>query len=75
MKFQLKYKEKTYIVEDELCKSDPDSECEIPFIWEEGNYSCDCNRSLFIQRCCDESFPSLPCNSEDNQIELIGIVE
>lgn len=72
MKFQLKYKEKTYIVEDELCEPDPDSECEIPFIWEDGNYACDCNRSLFIQRCCDENFPDFTCGHE---IELIGIVK
>jgi hypothetical protein len=72
MKFQLKYNDKIYIVEDELATTDPDSECEIPFIWEDGNYSCDCNRSLFIQRCCDETFPDFKCGDE---IELIGIVK
>lgn len=71
MKFKLEYNNKFYIVEDELCKSDPDSECEIPFIWEDGNYSCDCNRSLFIQRCCDKDFSDFPCGHE---IKLIGIV-
>jgi len=24
------------------------------FIWEDGNYSCDCNRYLFFQRALDE---------------------
>jgi hypothetical protein len=72
MKFHLRYKENDYIVEDELCESDPDGDCEIPYIWEEGNYACDCNRALFIQRCCDENFPESPCGEE---IKLIGILK
>lgn len=39
------------------------------FMFEEGNYSCDCNRSLFIQREYGETtIPQLPCGSE---IELL----
>lgn len=74
MKFKLEYNNKFYIVEDELCSPDPDSECKIPYIWEDGNYACDCNRSIFIQRCCDENFPKLPCNVDENQIKLIDIL-
>lgn len=70
MKFKLKFEGKEYIVEDELAKKDPDSTNEIPYIWDEGNYSCDCNRSLFINNV-DESFPLMGCGEE---IELLGIV-
>jgi hypothetical protein len=31
------------------------------FMWAEGNYSCDCNRSLFIKRLCDDTFPEMEC--------------
>ena len=37
------------------------------FMWTDGNYGCDCNRSLFIQRQCDESFPEMECG---DSIEL-----
>ncbi len=31
---------------------------EDPYMWEDGNYSCDCNRSLFFYGLkIDESFP------------------
>lgn len=40
------------------------------FEWEENNDSCDCNRSLYINRCCDPAFPIMPCGDE---IELIGL--
>lgn len=66
MKFKLKYKEKIYIVEDNLEKGE-----EIPYIWDEGNYACDCNRSLFIQRQCDENFPKFICGDKIKLIEVI----
>jgi hypothetical protein len=31
------------------------------FIWEHGNFSCDCNRSLFIKRQCDPKFTPYEC--------------
>ena len=34
------------------------------FMFFDGNYSCDCNKSLFIQRYCDEKFPELGCGDE-----------
>ncbi len=51
MKFKL-YLTKEYIVEDKLIKEST----EIPFIWDEGNYACDCNRSKFIKEQCDRNF-------------------
>ena len=40
------------------------------YMYEEGNYDCDCNRSLFIGRHCDDSFPQMECGEE---IELISL--
>ncbi len=70
MKFKLSYKEKEYIIEDNLSKKPEDDE--IPFIWEDGNYACDCNRSQFIQEQCDENFQELSCGHE---IKLLGIIK
>jgi len=39
------------------------------FIWEDGNNSCDCNRSLMIRTQCDPAFPELPCG---DTIEMVG---
>jgi hypothetical protein len=40
------------------------------FMFSDGNYACDCNRSLFIQRYCEPSFPEMDCG---NKIELLGL--
>lgn len=51
------------------------------FLWSEGNYSCDCNRSLFFQRAAgkpemevlksDESDPDYSdCNTGPNRFKL-----
>ncbi len=34
------------------------------FMFFDGNYSCDCNKSLFIQRHCDKDFPEMECGDE-----------
>lgn len=39
----------------------------IPFMWYEGNYSCDCNRSLFANKV-DSTIEVLDCG---NTIKLI----
>jgi hypothetical protein len=39
------------------------------FQWRENNYSCDCNRSLWIKHTLGWDFPELPCG---NTIELVG---
>lgn len=31
-----------------------------PYIWEDGNYGCDCNRSLFFARAANEPEPEEP---------------
>lgn len=58
----LRYGGRLYVVEEE-CDFDTEDEG-IFFMWEEGNWSCDCNRSLFIQQQVDDKFPKLPCSSE-----------
>lgn len=40
------------------------------YMWEDGNYSWDCNKSLFIQRQCDSSFPEMDCGES---IELVSL--
>ena len=37
--------------------------------WEEGNYSCDCNRSLFLYGL--DLNDSFPCNTEKNRIIIV----
>lgn len=44
-----------------------DDDYSVLWIWTQGNYECDCNRSIFME--LDE----LPCNSTDNVIELVSI--
>lgn len=45
------------------------------FIWEEGNYACDCNRELFHRRALDEDFDeeAVRCNTGPNRF-LVQIV-
>jgi hypothetical protein len=50
---------KDYLICQEYEDSYPDHTIE--HMWTEGNYGCDCNKSLFIQQQIDSSFPQLPC--------------
>jgi len=41
------------------------------FLWTEGNYSCDCNRSIFFfELNVDDCWP---CNLENNLFELVSL--
>ena len=41
----------------------------IVFMWEDGNYGCDCNRSMFLY---DLDFDDArPCNSTDPTIKVV----
>ena len=42
------------------------------FQWKENNFSCDCNRSMFIQQQCDPNFEKMDCGEK---IKLISIKE
>lgn len=61
-------RDRLYVVEDEW-DSDADNE-DIFSMWERGNYGCDCNRSLFIQRQVNDKFPEFPCG---DKIDLVKI--
>jgi hypothetical protein len=64
---KLKYKGKTYEI------NYPVEEKYVAgtrFLWEEGNYACDCNRSIFIRRQCDKNFKEMDCGEK---IELVSI--
>lgn len=39
------------------------------FLWEEGNYSCDCNRRRFIEHARTGGWPDSPCGDE---VKLVG---
>ena len=64
----LKYKGNIYKFEYDFGYDYPEDAALFQF--EENNYSCDCNRSLFIQRYCDEDFEDMDCGEE---IELKDI--
>lgn len=40
------------------------------YLWREGNFSCDCNRSIFLY---DDEDKELPCNAEENIINIVSI--
>ena len=61
--------------EEEFYSDPPDDDG--TFIWDEGNYGCDCNRALFLARAKGLDEPSIedtPCNTGDNRY-LVSIRE
>ncbi len=63
---KLRYKRKTYTIKDGYFDTASDAR----YMYEDGNYSCDDNRSLFINVQCDKDFPLLACGET---IQLISI--
>lgn len=55
------YNNKTYHLEYDFGYEYPEESANFMFF--EGNYSCDCNKSLFIQDI-EENFPELNCGDE-----------
>lgn len=64
----LKYRTNYYQYDDDFGEGYP--EASAIFMYEEGNYSCDCNRSVFIQQHCEPKFKEMGCG---DKIELISI--
>lgn len=58
----LVYKNKTYHIEYDFGYEYEEESAEFMFF--EGNYSCDCNLSSFIQDQCDKDFEELNCGYE-----------
>jgi len=64
---KLKYRGKEYWFEFDFGYGYPEDSARFMFL--EGNYSCDCNKSLFIQRYVKQKFRKLPCG---DKIKIIG---
>ena len=45
------------------------------YLFDDGNYACDCNRSLFIKRYCDKDFIELPCGGDEIELISFKIIE
>jgi hypothetical protein len=58
----LVYNGKSYHLRYDFGEDFPAHSAEYAFF--EGNYSCDCNKSLFIRRYCDPTFPEKNCGDE-----------
>lgn len=61
-KMNLRYKEKIYPLEFDFGYEYPEDSARFMFF--DGNYSCDCNLSLFIGDYLDEEFEELDCGNE-----------
>lgn len=55
----LEYKDKEYVISLDFQDSYPNHT--IDYMWTEGNYECDCNKSLFIKQQLDKNFPEFDC--------------
>lgn len=42
------------------------------YIWEEGNYACDCNRAIFFASGRGEPQPDRACGMNDYAVRVIG---
>lgn len=63
-----KYKGKDYFISYDFGEGYPYSSAK--FMYEEGNYACDCNRSIIIRRDGYPDFPDLDCGEEIEMVEL-----
>lgn len=74
----LRYQGKEYTFLYDYIHEEKDAEG-VYFNWTEGNFSCDCNRSDFIARFCDEDFPELECGDTIKLTSLksieVGVVD
>lgn len=62
----------TVTQESRVCPFDLDWTDSTAFLWEEGNYSCDCNRSLFFAQAAGEADGHQPCG--DTRYVVTSIV-
>ncbi len=62
------YKGHTYVYEHDFGPEYP--EAGVLFMYEDGNYACDCNRSIFIQKEGHPEFPALECGHEVQLVRL-----
>jgi hypothetical protein len=79
----LRFDEREYACDDPFPMTDAD-EAKVAetalYQYTEGNYSCDCNRSLFIGRYCEDAPDAWPGEDEDgampcgDRFELVSLV-
>ena len=67
-KVTLRHKEKNYTFIYDWGKYTEDA---ADFMFTDGNYACDCNKSIFIKQYCDKNFLKMKCGDEIALIELI----
>lgn len=67
----LRYRGKEYRVAQDCGLEYPVSAAQ--YMWLDGNYSCDCNRCLFIRDQCDPGFPDLECGEEIEMPRLLVV--
>lgn len=65
----LRYKGRTYSYVEPLIVGSAD------YMYREGNYACDCNKSLFIHNYCDVSFAEMPCGDSIELVSLKGTTD
>jgi len=65
---------KEVIMKEDILWSDDYGEPELStHIWEEGNYSCTCNRGTFFDRTCgipEEEIPDYQCGDDEYLVEI-----
>ena len=69
----LEYQGRQYIYQQEFTETNDTyktTEELVEYLYEEGNYACDCNRSDFIAEYCDEGFPEFECGREIKLVSL-----
>jgi hypothetical protein len=49
---------------------DTEEMCPSTFIWEEGNFACDCNRYLFFKHAKDEDADNIQCGHSKYSVNL-----
>jgi len=57
-------------VGDEWSEGYPDDAMQ--FMYEEGNYSCDCNRHLFFNRALGRPEPETECSLRENRFHVLA---
>ena len=45
------------------------------FMYTDGNWGCDCNRSIFINDHVDDEFPIMVCGDKIKLVELVEMKE
>ena len=61
-------KGKEYIIKKDFGYEYPPKSAE--FMFRDGNYACDCNKSIFIKDQCDKKFRQRICGEKINLVDI-----